>query len=138
MNENPLWYGYLEAGEKSTPVLIDRKLETGKSETVYVFNLARKQILEYNRGIVEPKLRELRPDEADLIAELKAGYGQIRREFKPRVGRPLNIPEKQPTLRQAAEEEDIGMEEEEEFEALVGADADPADEEAEWTDEDDG
>src|SRR3569623_949320 len=52
-------YGYLEAGNKSTAVVLDRTLNTGNPETLYLFNLARGEILEYSRKIVEPKLREL-------------------------------------------------------------------------------
>ena len=52
-----LWYGYLEAGANSSPVIRDDGLNTGNPKTVYLFNLARGCILEYSREIVEPKLR---------------------------------------------------------------------------------
>lgn len=29
MKEETVWYGYLEAGQKSTPVVLDRRLHTG-------------------------------------------------------------------------------------------------------------
>jgi len=35
---NTLWFGYLEAGEKGTPVVRDTSMDTGTSATVYLFN----------------------------------------------------------------------------------------------------
>lgn len=92
--KGPLWYGYLEAGDKSTPVIRDERLDTGNSKTLFLFNLARGQILEYTREIVEPKLRELKPSEAKHIDALNAGYGDARRALKHHNVRPLNIPER--------------------------------------------
>ncbi len=94
MNDKQHWYGYLEAGAKSSPVLLDRKLDTGNPQTFYLFNLTRKEILEYNRQIVEPKLRELKEKESDAIDELKRVYGEALRNFTPRVSPALNVPEK--------------------------------------------
>jgi len=54
-----LWFGCLEAGNSSSPVIRDQHLETGNVKTLYIFNLARGRILEYQREIVEPKLRDL-------------------------------------------------------------------------------
>ena len=67
-SKNGFWYGYLEAGDKSTAVLRDPELDTGNKKTVFLFNLARKQILEYTLAIVEPKLRGLKTSEQALIA----------------------------------------------------------------------
>jgi hypothetical protein len=91
--KGPLWYGYLEAGDKSTPVVRDERLDTGNAKTLFLFNLARQQILEYTREIVEPKLRELKSGEAS-IDELNVVYGEARRSFKHPGARPLNIPER--------------------------------------------
>ena len=66
-----LWYGYLNAGERSSPVLRDDRLDTGNPKTLYLYNLARGQILEYSREIVEKKLREFKPDESGFIEEQK-------------------------------------------------------------------
>jgi len=79
-----LWYGYLNAGARSSPVLRDTRLDTGNPVTLYLFNLVRGEILEYSREIVEKKLRELKPAESGFIAELDAGYKKARRSFKGR------------------------------------------------------
>lgn len=88
-----LWYGFLNAGDKSTPVVRDERLDTGNAKTLFLFNLARQQILEYTREIVEPKLRELKTGETDLDA-LSAAYSEARRNFKHASTRALNIPER--------------------------------------------
>ena len=85
MNEiQDLWYGYLEAGDKSSPVLIDPKLETGNSKTVYMYNLNSQRIIEYKREIAEPKLRTLSEQEVSLAKALKQGYDTARKQFTPR------------------------------------------------------
>jgi hypothetical protein len=89
----PLWYGYLEAGNRSSPVIRDERLDTGSAKTVFLFNLTRCEILEYSRDVVEPKLRELKASEAATIKKLDAAYAEARRNFKDRRARPLNIPE---------------------------------------------
>lgn len=91
MAKNLIWCGFLEAGEKSTPVVIDQRLETGNPETLYLFNLKRNEILTYNRSIVEPKLRELSDDEAGVVQDLKNSYAKARRGFKFRV-EPVTVP----------------------------------------------
>jgi hypothetical protein len=78
------WYGYLMAGDRSSPVLRDSRLETGNPRTVYMFNLRRGEIIEYALDIVERKLRELKSNESDRIAELDAGYRKARRSFRGR------------------------------------------------------
>lgn len=92
-NKAPLWYGYMEAGDKSTAVIRDDRLDTGTRKTVFLFNLKRKEIIEYTREIVQPKLRELDTSERNLIAELDAAYAEAQRQFKNR-NRSLNIPER--------------------------------------------
>ncbi|MGB5179565.1 MAG: hypothetical protein WBP44_12650 [Gammaproteobacteria bacterium] len=77
-----LWYGYLNAGARSSPVLRDARLDTGSPKTLYLFNLVRGEILEYAREIVEQKLRELKPAESGFVADLDAGYKKARRNFK--------------------------------------------------------
>jgi hypothetical protein len=94
VKKNEVWYGYLDAGEKSSPVVLDPTLNTANPKTVYLFNLTRGEILEYRREIVEPKLRELTPEEGDGLDELKQGYAQARRGFTARGGRVLNLPER--------------------------------------------
>lgn len=89
MAKTLMWCGYLEAGAKSTPVIADQRLDTGDPETVYLFNLARNEILPYNRAIVESKLRDLHEDETGVVTELKSAYAKARRGFKARRGEPV-------------------------------------------------
>jgi hypothetical protein len=58
MSTSNIWYGVLEAGEKSSPVVRDFSME-GNAKRVYLYNYARNQFIEYSLAIVEPKLREL-------------------------------------------------------------------------------
>ncbi len=80
-----LWYGYLEAGDKSTPVLADDSMDTGNTKTRYLFNLARKEFVEYRRDIVDGKLRELKKGEEKQVDELQRAFEAARPQFKPRV-----------------------------------------------------
>ncbi len=108
--KNSLWYGYLEAGNRSSPVIRDERLDTGSPKTVFLFNLERREILEYSREIVEPKLRELKSGEAKAIKELDAAYAEARRNFKDRRARLLNISEQAGSPRRPTEsqnEDDI-------------------------------
>lgn len=93
MSDNNLWYGYLEAGAKSSPVLMDPRLNTGDPKTMYLFNLNRGEILEYKREIIEPKLRELNEQEQGLCREIQSAFGKVRSGFIPRGGRASNLAE---------------------------------------------
>ena len=93
-SNDSLWHGYLNAGDRSSPVLRDTRLDTGNPKTLYLFNLARGEILEYACEIVERKLRDLKPAESGLIAELNAAYKKARRNFKGRSASIRNIPER--------------------------------------------
>ena len=104
--KNPLWYGYLEAGSRSSPVIRDERLDTGSTKTVFLFNLERGEILEYSRDVVEPKLRELKPSEAKTVKKLDAAYAEARRNSKDRRARPLNIPEQGGATRRPVESQD--------------------------------
>jgi hypothetical protein len=118
--KGPLWYGYLEAGDKSTPVIRDERLDTGNRKTLFLFNLARGQILEYTREIVEPKLRELKPSEAKQVDALNAAYGEARRALKHHNVRPLNIPERGASAKPAKEKDEEG------FGEILGGEEDSA------------
>lgn len=104
MSENPIWFGYLEAGAKSTPVVLDQRLNTGKPDTVYLFNLARNSFLEYKREIVDAKLRELQDGEADL-GTLKSAFNDARKEFRPRVSRAQTVAERGSATSQSSSDE---------------------------------
>jgi hypothetical protein len=82
--KSSFWYGYLMAGERSSPVLRDNRFETGNPKTIYMFNLKRGEIIEYALEIVEQKLRDLKSGEAAFIEELDAGYRKARRTFRGR------------------------------------------------------
>jgi len=92
MSQTSLWFGHLEIGDKSSPVVRDHKLNTGKADTIYLFNLVRNEIIEYKRDIVEPKLRELGKGDASVSKELKKAFTKAIKDFTPR-GKTLNIPE---------------------------------------------
>ncbi|RMD80723.1 MAG: hypothetical protein D6809_00410, partial [Gammaproteobacteria bacterium] len=83
MSDEGYWLGYLEAGPKSSPVLMDERLSTstGNPATRYLYNLVRNQILEYKWELVQPKLRPLRPEEQEVAEQLKAGYEEARKAF---------------------------------------------------------
>ena len=82
MSTKRFWFGFLEAGERSSAVLRDDTLKTGNPETAYIFNLQRKEILEYKLDIVQPRLKEL--DDESTISELTAAYAVCKKDFKPR------------------------------------------------------
>ena len=89
------WYGYMDAGEKSSAMVLDGRLSTGNPGTVYLFNLKRNEILEYKREIVEPKLREFSEKEKKLLAELKSAFNKARKGFTPRAAAKIaNTPER--------------------------------------------
>lgn len=81
MSKNSFWYGYLEAGEKSSAVLLDPGLDSGNRKTMLLFNLGRNQIIEYTRDIVAPKLRELSASESTLVSALESAYGPVRQNY---------------------------------------------------------
>ena len=82
--KSKIWYGYMEAGAKSSPVLMDPKLDTGDSKTLYIFNFSRNQIIEYQRSLIEPKLRELNGNESDMAEQLKKAFNKAVKDFTPR------------------------------------------------------
>jgi hypothetical protein len=80
MSNNSIWYGFLEAGEKSSPVVRDLSMETDNAKTVYLYNFARGIFLEYALEIVEPKLRALKPDDISQ-QELEEAFMAARKTF---------------------------------------------------------
>jgi hypothetical protein len=90
-----LWFGFLEAGDKCSPVVRDGALETGSPETIYLFNLKKGRILEYRRDIVEPKLRELSAEELAMVTELQEAFERARTGFTPRAARRTASPPRQ-------------------------------------------
>lgn len=94
MSEQNLWYGFLDAGAKSSHIVMDNRLSTGNPDTVYIFNLKRGEIVEYKREIVEAKLRPLNGDDGDVTGELRSAYRKARNGFVPRAVRTAQILEK--------------------------------------------
>ena len=90
MSKNDVWYGYLIAGEKSSPVVRDMSLETKSQKTIYLYNHNRGVILEYSREIVEPKLRELTSVDIPL-KELMVAFRAVRKAFL--TGKKIKISE---------------------------------------------
>lgn len=132
MAKTPLWCGYLEAGDRSSAVLRDERLETGNPKTLYLYNLSRDEILQYSRDLVEPKLRELRDGESDLAEELKNAYTKARRTFKFNPDRVFAAPVRK-QARSPGERKSSGDEE-----AFSSADVDvDGVSEEEWVDEED-
>ena len=80
MSRNDVWYGYLMAGEKSSPVVRDMSLKTKSQKTIYLYNHSRGGFLEYSIEIVEPKLRELTPEDIS-VKELRSAFRTARKAF---------------------------------------------------------
>jgi hypothetical protein len=104
-----LWCGYLEAGEKGSPVVRDNSLDTGNPATVYLFNFIKGRILEYRRDIVDLKLRELGAEELGMVRSLRAAFETARSGFTPRGGvRSAPVPRRRKrTIEVSVEPEDL-------------------------------
>jgi len=94
MSKRKLWFGNLEAGSKSSPIVIDYEMETGEKNAIFIYNHSRKEILKYSRDVVEPKLRELTAKEKDLEAELKKAFGEAMKNFKFKTPKAMDAPGK--------------------------------------------
>jgi hypothetical protein len=103
--QGSLWFGFLEAGKKGSPVVRDETLDTNTNSTIYLFNYNKGRILEYRRDIAEPKLRELREDETDTEKSLREAYEKARHSFTPRAARRPPAPPRQPRKPPEPEEE---------------------------------
>lgn len=121
MNKKSLWFGYLNAGSKSSAIIKDASISTGNHKTLYLYNHARDSILEYQREIVEPKLRELKDGEAD-VKEMKKAYKKAQADFTPKGGRTTRAAEQAPPPPKAepkpepeTEEPELDVELEEDF-----------------------
>lgn len=107
MRKNGFWYGYLEAGDKGSAVLLDPEIDSGSKKTMMLYNLNRNQIIEYTRDIVAPKLRELKTSEATLISALESAYAAARKNYTgTRNKRLSDIPDSGPPPR-ASDEDNV-------------------------------
>jgi hypothetical protein len=102
-----LWFGYLEAGEKTSPVVRDSSLSTGNRATMYLFNFNKGRILEYRQDIVESKLRELTDEETFMTASLRDAFMKVRNTFEPRGAVRLPPPPRRPMKEPELEEDDV-------------------------------
>jgi hypothetical protein len=94
MSKQKLWYGFLEAGKKSSPVIIDHSMNTGEKNSVFIYNHNRQEILKYVRELAEPKLRELTAKEKELEASLKKGFAESLKTFNNPVSKLFDTPVK--------------------------------------------
>jgi len=96
MKNQTYWYGYLDAGKKGSLVARDTQLDTGNPDTLYLFNFAKDEILEYKRSVVETKLRELNEEE-------KSNQKNIEKAFKKALKKLGPLPEdKEPDSKSVA------------------------------------
>lgn len=79
MSAKDIWYGVLDAGEKTSPVVRDTTLDASEGK-VWLYNHLRSQFIEYSKAIVEPKLREL--TKGDVAQnELEAAFKVALKSF---------------------------------------------------------
>ena len=79
MSQKDIWYGVIDAGEKTSPVVRDLTLDASEGK-VLLYNHLRNQFIEYAKTIVEPKLRELTTGEIPQ-KELDEAFKAARRAF---------------------------------------------------------
>jgi hypothetical protein len=125
------WFGFLDAGEKSSAVALDPGLDTGNASTMYLFNLRRNSFLEYRRDLVEPKLRALDGEDEQILNELQAAYMSARAGFAPRGGRSAIAVERPRTRKTTSQSppEDDGVDTDEDD---IPGDGEIADDEGDW------
>ncbi len=82
MSNIDIWYGFLEAGAKSSPVVRDMSLEDKGRSTIYLYNYVRGTFVEYSLKVVESKLRKLQPEDISL-KELDSAFESARKTFNP-------------------------------------------------------
>ncbi len=81
MSTNDIWYGVLEAGSKTSPVVRDLSMQAS-TNSIWLYNHVRNMFVEYTLAIVEPKLRELKAGDIDR-AELDRAFKAARKDFAP-------------------------------------------------------
>lgn len=112
MSKNDTWYGYLKAGDKSSPVVRDPSVETNSQKTVYLYNHLRGTFLEYSREIVEPKLRELTVEDIPLV-ELQNAFETAKKSFL--AGRNSRKWEREAPARSAPASKDVDVDDGDDF-----------------------
>ena len=82
MGTKDIWYGILEAGDKTSPVVRDMSLDASDTKRVWLYNHVKNQFVEYSLEIVEPKLRNLGNGDISL-GELDLAFKSARKAFGP-------------------------------------------------------
>jgi hypothetical protein len=80
MGTKDIWYGVLEAGDKTSPVVRDMSLEVSDTKRIWLYNHVKNQFVEYSLEIVEPKLRNLGNGDISLD-ELDQAFKSARKAF---------------------------------------------------------
>ena len=137
MKDKHLWFGYLQAGDKSSLVVQDSRVESGDKRSLYLYNHLRKQMVEYRRDIIEPKLRDAQPEEFNA-EELTRAYQQALRQAKPILYHALFAPgSRAPSNRKSAASRDkASVEQNNDINEDVFLDDDIEDEEEDVADND--
>mgnify|MGYP001075996156 FL=1 len=79
MSTKDIWYGVLEAGDKSSPVVRDASIDTSQNK-IFLYNHVRGEFVEYAQAIVEPKLRNLTAEDISQD-ELDKPFRTARKKF---------------------------------------------------------
>ena len=79
MSTKDIWYGVLEAGDKSSPVVRDASIDTSQNK-IFLYNHVRGEFVEYAQAIVEPKLRDLSAEDISQD-ELDKAFRTARKKF---------------------------------------------------------
>jgi hypothetical protein len=123
MSTKDIWYGVLEAGEKSSPVVRDASIDTSQNK-VYLYNHVRGEFVEYAQAIVEPKLRDLTAEDISQD-ELDKAFRAARKNFAS-SHRTSALSDAQPTAKPAAsksnEDYDIDEDSDEDMEDFIDDD----------------
>jgi hypothetical protein len=92
MKNKHLWVGYLTLPDKKkTLVASDDRVETGKSSTIFLYNQERDQLVEYNREIIEAKLKDA-PEEDYDAKKMADAYKKALRTKLPNLYRVIFAP----------------------------------------------
>jgi hypothetical protein len=109
MSTKDIWYGMLEAGEKSSPVVRDATLDASQGK-VWLYNHLRNEFVEYAKAIVEPKLRELNTEDIPQ-RELDEAFRAARGAFSSsgKVSAWSETKPAAPPVKKKVEEDDLDI-----------------------------
>ena len=109
MNAKDIWYGVLDAGEKTSPVVRDATLDARQGK-VWLYNHLRNQFIEYAEAIVEPKLRELTTGDIPQ-QELDVAFKAARQVFSSsrKISTWTDAKPTAPRLKKEGEEDDLDI-----------------------------